>query len=102
MHRELGTILIAGPAAAGSGLRVEGARVVDVLPTVLHLLGQPVAADLDGEPARWMLAEGSGRGREPERIATYETGERPELPTDVESPVDDQIRERVEALGYVE
>jgi len=102
MHRELGTVLLVGPAAAGPGLRVEGARVVDVFPTVLHLLGQPVAADLDGEPARWLLAPEMGRDREPGGIATYETGERPEIPTDAESLVDEQIRERVEALGYIE
>ena len=35
MHRELGTVLVAGPWAAGAGLRVEGARVQDILPTLL-------------------------------------------------------------------
>ncbi|MEZ5063957.1 MAG: alkaline phosphatase family protein [bacterium] len=102
MHRELGTVLVAGPAAAGAGLRVEGARVIDVLPTVLHALGLPVAEDFDGEVARPLLDEEGGRDRAVRTVPTFETGEPPEVPRDTESPVDEQIRERLESLSYIE
>lgn len=102
MHRELGTVLVAGPAAAGAGLRVAGTRVIDVLPTVLHLLDLPVAEDLDGEVATWLLRDDIGTGRAIRTIATYETGEPPVVPEAAESFVDEQIAERVRALGYVE
>lgn len=101
MHRELGTALLAGPAAAGGDLRVEGLQVADVFPTSLHLLGLPVAEDLDGEVATWLLGP-EGRERSIEFVDTFETGERPDLPIATESLVDEQIRERVEALGYSE
>jgi predicted AlkP superfamily phosphohydrolase/phosphomutase len=102
MHRELGTILVAGPGAKGRGVRADGARVVDVFPTLLHLLDLPVGEDMDGEPARWLLSRTGGAERPVRRIATYETGQKPDVPGGIESPVDEQIRERVEALGYVE
>jgi hypothetical protein len=102
MHRELGTVLLAGPWAAGAGLRVEGARVQDVLPTLLHGLGLPVARDLDGRVAFQLLGPGGGRDREVELIATYETGERARDEEAPLSPVSEEIREQVEALGYVE
>ncbi|HMB70675.1 MAG TPA: alkaline phosphatase family protein [bacterium] len=102
MHRELGTVLTAGPWAAGKGLRVEGARVQDVLPTLLHGLGLPVAEDLDGVVAKQLLSPAGGRDRPVETIATYEIGDRARDPEAPESPVADEIREQVEALGYVE
>ncbi len=102
MHRELGTILVAGPGAKGRGLREKGARVVDVFPTLLHLLDLPVGDDMDGEPARWLLSRAAGSERPVRHIRTWETGEKPEIPGALASPVDEQIRERVEALGYAE
>ncbi len=102
MHRELGTWLAVGPMAAGKGIRVEGARVIDLLPTMLHALELPVAEDLDGEVAAWMLNDRGGASRPVATIASYETGEPPAVPTGLESPVDEQLAERVRALGYVE
>jgi predicted AlkP superfamily phosphohydrolase/phosphomutase len=102
MHRELGTVLVAGPWAAGAGLRVDGARVQDVLPTLLHGLGLPVARDLDGRVALQLLGPGGGRDREVRTVPTYEVGERVRDAEAPESPVAEEIREQVEALGYVE
>jgi predicted AlkP superfamily phosphohydrolase/phosphomutase len=102
MHRELGTILVVGPGAAGKGMVASGARVVDVLPTLLHLLGLPVGQDMDGEPARWLLSRAGGADRAVRTIPTYETGAKPDIPHDNEPAVDAQIKERVKSLGYVE
>ncbi len=102
MHRELGTALMVGPWAAGEGLRVAGARVQDVVPTLLHALDLPVGEDMDGEPALGLLGPAGGRDREVRWVPTWETGERPGLPEGLESPVADQIEERIRALGYIE
>ncbi len=102
MHREMGTILLAGPGASGRGTIAAGARVQDVLPTMLHLLGLPVADDLDGEVALDLLGEKGGRGREIDRIATYETSERPRFAEGAsDSAASEAIAERVKSLGYV-
>ncbi|MEO5754019.1 MAG: alkaline phosphatase family protein [Chthoniobacterales bacterium] len=46
-HRRDG-ILIAHGKPFRKGLAVEGARLIDMAPTILHLMGQPVPEDLDG------------------------------------------------------
>lgn len=102
MHREIGTVLLAGPAAAGPGVRARGARVQDVLPTMLHMLGLPVARDLDGQVAMTLLGPNGGAKREVEEIATYETGDRPSFAAgEIDSAVSEEIADRVRSLGYV-
>ncbi|MGQ0722188.1 MAG: alkaline phosphatase family protein [Candidatus Eiseniibacteriota bacterium] len=102
MHRELGTVLLAGPWAAAEGAVVTGARVQDILPTLLHALDLPVGEDLDGEVAIALLGPEGGRDRAPRTVPTWETTPLPRAGEAPESPVAREIREQVEALGYVE
>jgi hypothetical protein len=102
MHREIGTVLLAGPWAAAEGAKVPGARVQDILPTLLHALDLPVGADLDGEVALPLLGVEGGRNRPVRTIPTWETSPLPRAGEAPESPVAREIREQVEALGYVE
>jgi hypothetical protein len=69
---------------------------------LLHGLGLPVARDLDGRVALQLLGPGGGRDREVRTVPTYEVGERVRDAEAPESPVAEEIREQVEALGYVE
>jgi predicted AlkP superfamily phosphohydrolase/phosphomutase len=46
-HRPDGLIVMAGPGVA-PGARLEGARLIDVAPTLLYWLDQPVPAHMDG------------------------------------------------------
>jgi predicted AlkP superfamily phosphohydrolase/phosphomutase len=48
-HRSTGIFVAAGPDIRGGG-QIEGARIVDVAPTVLHALGLPIPEDMDGRP----------------------------------------------------
>ncbi len=48
-HRQLGIALASGPGIKADE-KFFGATVLDVTPTVLHLLGLPVGADMDGRP----------------------------------------------------
>ncbi len=48
-HRLTGVFLAAGPGIREGG-RIEGARIVDVAPTVLYALGLPIPEDMDGRP----------------------------------------------------
>jgi predicted AlkP superfamily phosphohydrolase/phosphomutase len=47
-HREEGIFVAHGPGVVREGLSVTGARLIDLAPTLLHLLGVPVPADMDG------------------------------------------------------
>ncbi len=48
-HRMEGVLIASGPAVK-AGARPEGATLLDITPTILHLLGVPVPADMDGRP----------------------------------------------------
>jgi predicted AlkP superfamily phosphohydrolase/phosphomutase len=96
-HRQMGVLMMDGPAFAGSR-RIEGASLQDVTPTILHLSGLPVPDDMDGNVLRSALAEphasrpvshveGAGDAQGP--AATY---------TDQEA---EEIEERLSALGYL-
>lgn len=47
-HRMDGMVALAGPAVLGGGRTLDTHQIVDVAPTILHLLGYPVPAEMDG------------------------------------------------------
>jgi tetratricopeptide (TPR) repeat protein len=99
-HRIAGSIALYGNRVK-KGARLRSASVLDVAPTVLRLLGLPVAADMPGavleealEPG-WLASSGNI-----EPVETYG------LRSDVGSAVrraeeEEAILERLKALGYV-
>jgi predicted AlkP superfamily phosphohydrolase/phosphomutase len=46
-HRVNGLLIAAGPDIE-RGVRIDGARIIDIMPTWLTLLGQPIPRDLEG------------------------------------------------------
>lgn len=72
-HLPDGIIMISGPNVR-AGTKISGVDVYDVAPTVLHLLGLPVAQDFSGEPIVNVL-ENEWRFLHPvETVPTFETG----------------------------
>jgi predicted AlkP superfamily phosphohydrolase/phosphomutase len=55
-HRDHGIFVGSGPGVRRGG-RVEGARIMDLAPTILHLVGVPVPEDMDGRVLQEILAE---------------------------------------------
>lgn len=79
---------------------VERATTLDITPTVLYAVGLPVARDMAGRP----LVELFGGERAPQWVDTYESGRAGRSATDVEdeaTEADDEMLERLRALGYV-
>lgn len=91
-------VIIASGGPVLRGARVEGARVFDVAPTILALLGLPVSAELEGVVLESLFAPGALPPRA--RIARYDIA--PGMPPVEATPYDDQAEERLRALGYVE
>jgi predicted AlkP superfamily phosphohydrolase/phosphomutase len=93
-HRYEGFVAADGPLFASGS--VEGMSIVDVLPTILYALGEPLAPDFDGDPRTDMLRSDA----EPRVLDS----------TDVPDPKtrnDDRdrggvAREQLQNLGYLE
>jgi hypothetical protein len=92
-----GIFLAAGPAFRAG--KVEGLTVYDLLPLLLHLKGFPVARDLAGRVPLQVFTD-AFRGRPPVTIATYGGREADSAGAGTRA-VDDEVLERLRALGYV-
>jgi len=96
-HTPEGVFVISGPGiAAGADLGV--LRQIDLVPTVLTMLGLPVADDMPGRAATQALPD--RLGAPPDRIATYGRGDET-LPDEL-SPAEADYLQRLRALGYVQ
>ncbi len=100
MHRDRGIIVMDGPGVA-SGVLIEGASVLDITPTVLSVLGLPAARDMDGRPLASVFERAFLERNPISYIETYETGEKATSDGPTESPVDDEIKELLRSLGYI-
>jgi len=99
-HR-LNGILIARGSGFKSGVEIANARLIDIAPTLLHLLGVPVPEDMDGKVLAsafqpdFLLARPIRSGAASGTSAT----DRPSGYTDEEAA---KVEERLQALGYLE
>lgn len=91
-------ILIARGPRIRRGNWIEGARLADVTPTILHFLGLPVGQDMDGE-VLWRLASDDTEARV-RTIPSYEEEIQivRELPAEVEQ---EALTKELRALGYL-
>jgi arylsulfatase A-like enzyme len=97
-----GVLVMSGPGIAEGPVELERAHVLDVAPTILHLMGLPPARDLVGRPLVAALAEGSPPPLPP--VDTYEEIGliRPLGPPPVDPLGDAERLERLRALGYIQ
>jgi predicted AlkP superfamily phosphohydrolase/phosphomutase len=92
-----GLFLAWGPDFAQKG-HFEGTRIIDLAPTILHVMGAPVPDDMDGRVLSELLAPDSEAARRPVafRIAETQT-------TAAYTPEDEaEIAARLTALGYLD
>ena len=102
-HKLDGMVFLMGPSVK-KGVSISGATVLDIAPTVLAMFGLPTAKDMDGRPIEDALTTSViKRVAKETRLDTYETASKSggaEAP--VASPVDDELRERLRSLGYIQ
>jgi hypothetical protein len=102
-HKVDGMVLMMGPDVK-RGANISGATVLDIAPTVLALYGLPTALDMDGRPIEDALTPTTlKRVARETRLKTYETARAKggsEEP--LRSPIDDELRERLRSLGYLQ
>lgn len=100
-HRMHGIMLGRGPELR-SGARVEGARIIDYAPTILHSFGVEVPSDMDGRVLEEIFTAEYLAGN-PVRISEtagldYNAPDKAPEMTDEES---EEIRARLRGLGYL-
>lgn len=96
-HRIEGIVYLYGRGVKRHS-RLDKPVLVDVAPTILTLLGLPAAEDMPGR----VLTEALEKLEVPDRIASYETGERGgQQGAARDTEVDQAVIERLEALGYL-
>jgi predicted AlkP superfamily phosphohydrolase/phosphomutase len=98
-HRMHGILLGRGPELR-RGAMVEGARIIDYAPTILHSFGAEIPSDMDGHVLEDIFTQ-EYMSENPVRIsdaAAYTEVERAGAMTDEES---DEIRERLRGWGYL-
>jgi predicted AlkP superfamily phosphohydrolase/phosphomutase len=104
-HRDYGIFLAYGPGIR-QGATIEGARLLDLAPTILHLQGVPVPADMDGKVLTDIF---TGEAARPVSRVAVPTADVPVAapggpPPEGEYSATDEatIAERLRALGYME
>jgi predicted AlkP superfamily phosphohydrolase/phosphomutase len=100
-HGVDGAIIMAGPGIREDN-RLPETSVVDVTPTILAYLGLPVAEDMDGTPVLEALTEAHVEAHPVSTVPTYETDGPRGDEAPMESPMDEGLKEKLRALGYIE
>lgn len=98
-HKLDGILMMMG-RGIGQG-EITGATVYDITPTTLVLMGLPPAEDMRGKVLWAAFDETVPREKFSKLIATYETGDRTGGDP-IQSPLDDEIKERLRSLGYID
>jgi hypothetical protein len=102
MHRDQGLLIMRGPGIQ-RGVRIEGAGIWDVAPTILHQLGLPIPQDMDGQVLQAAMGEGndlddvgfSDNGRQATSSSKTSAG------TGYTKEAEKEIVERLRKLGYL-
>jgi predicted AlkP superfamily phosphohydrolase/phosphomutase len=95
-HRPEGIFIAAGPQVRRGGA-IAGARLQDLAPTILHLLGVAVPADMDGRVLREMFTTEFRH-----HPVTYQPGQDAAQPARALGPqAQELLAERLRALGYL-
>jgi predicted AlkP superfamily phosphohydrolase/phosphomutase len=101
-HRDYGILVVFGKHVGKSKL-IQGAELIDLAPTILHLSGLPVPDDMDGRVLT-QIFEDDFLINHPvcfvERIAPEASF--PSLQQDYSPEEEEAMRERLRGLGYIE
>lgn len=105
-HRMNGIFLASGPDVVANPEPLKNLAIEDVAPTVLHLMGLPVPSDMDGRAITEILSPARQAAQSVQRSAPIgfwpsET-EAVYRQDDLSEEDEDVVRQRLQALGYLD
>jgi hypothetical protein len=95
-------ILIFSAPGVRSNMRIKGATIYDILPTLAASSGLPVARDLDGRILKEAWSSDSLRLDRLTWVETYEKDERFVPHVEVDTGLSREIESELRALGYID
>jgi predicted AlkP superfamily phosphohydrolase/phosphomutase len=90
-----GMVLFHGTDVAAG--EIDEMRISDIAPTLLHWMGHAVPTDMDGDPVTTVFSDGS----DPSERAVETRSPLPER-NEQSRELDDEVRNRLEDIGYME
>ena len=96
-HRLHGLCIMSGPGIRSQGTQLAGARLIDIAPTILHLLKCPVSANMDGAVLHGWLA-----GGDKAELMDYDNSESAAPGADWTEADESELVARLKGLGYLE
>ena len=97
--RPPGLFILSGPAIK-EGVRIDNASLYDSAPTLLYLAGLPLSGEMEGRVLTECMEEKFLRSHPLRSIPSYGSPLREREPDSSES--DEEINERLRALGYID
>lgn len=98
-HTVHGIFLFRGKSVR-RGVEVQGARIIDITPTILHLMGEPIPSDMDGKVLTEILST-DFRSSNPVRFKETVAQALHEGTTGYSEEEEREIEERLKGLGYI-
>ncbi|MDD8032995.1 MAG: alkaline phosphatase family protein [Acidobacteriota bacterium] len=94
-----GVVFLKGPAFK-AGYKIEKAHIYDILPTLLYLLGQPAAEDMDGKIMTEAFKDEFLKTHSVKTVKTYEGGAARKIAPD-NKEIEKKMLEDLRTLGYI-
>lgn len=96
-HRMEGILIMSGPGATSGGMEINAAQIIDLCPTLLHLLGVPIPKDMDGNILTKWMSDG-------EKVVNYADSKNSIAESESVLSAEDEknLLNRLRDLGYVE
>lgn len=92
-HRKNGFLILYGNSFKQKE-KIEDAEIIDICPTILHLLGLPIGLEMDGKPlVRYM--------KEPKEIKLDSYSNLRKIDLDNQKIDEEQVKEKLKNLGYM-
>lgn len=99
-HTNNGVFMISGPGIKRNVRTSKPINLTDIVPTMLHIMGLPIARDMDGDVYRDVFEDEFLEKNPIQYISSY--GKRKDVSrTPSRSQFDEEILERLRSLGYI-